>query len=350
MTTVAADPCGITLDEAWREWLNECFSAPKKARTRRQYALTMRRVTAYLKAGARDVATVTARDYVRALRGLWEDRSDHTWNANRATVMSFLRWMREDEEDGYPSLSLPKRCKAREIKADRTKAVDVEDLDILWEPGTAALRERTLWRCAYESSSRAEALLSLDVERIEWGKQRAAVVQKGGETVYLHFGEMGMELLRELVGDRKTGPVFLTDRRPWNWRDRARADRGPGDRCRLSYNRAEEMFKETTRRLALAEEGLSFDFLTLHRLRSSRLTHLAEDGVDTPILQAISGHSDPRTLHRHYTGVGSRAVRRTMAQADRRERERRRDEQRQRPGRPRPRTRQGRLASRRLRR
>jgi hypothetical protein len=34
---------------------------------------------------------------------------------------------------------------------------------------------------------------------------------------------MGIALLREYVGDRPEGPVWLTETRPWNWRDRDRS-------------------------------------------------------------------------------------------------------------------------------
>ncbi|MFJ9719959.1 tyrosine-type recombinase/integrase [Streptomyces sp. NPDC101213] len=348
MTAVAAEPCGVTLEQAWREWLDERFSEPDKARTRRQYELTMRRVSAHLGAGDRDVATVTGHEYFKALRALWGTRKPATWNTNRATLGSFLKWVRDFA--AYAEVRLPARCTSKEIRADRTKAVDREDLDVLWEPDAAALRERTLWRCMYESSSRADALLSLDVTDVELDRRRARVRIKGGDTAWLHFGEQGTRLLREYIGARTTGPVFLTDSRPWNWRDRERSDRGPGDRCRLSYNRAEEVFKKRTAELGFHRDGLAFDFLTLHQLRHSRLSHLAEDGVDTPVLQAISNHKDPRTLHRNYTKVSSRTVARTMADADRREAERHRKKTRRRPVQPRPRTRAARLTSRRLRR
>ncbi|MEU6932821.1 site-specific integrase [Streptomyces sp. NPDC046374] len=346
--TAPVKPCGVTLDRAIVEWLDDRFSAPEKAGTRRQYGLTLRRVAAWLGAGDQDVTTVSAMDYARALRALWAERADATWNANRANVCSFLTWLREWAE--YVDVKLPKRCAARTIADDETKAVDREDLDVLWEPDTAGLRERSLWRVKYESSSRAEALLALDIEDLDLARRRARVTVKGGKTVWIHFGEMGAALLAEYIGDRTSGPVWLTERRPWNWRSRPVADRGPGATFRLSYNRAESIFKETTSRLGFSGNGRAFDFLTLHQLRHSRLTHLAEDGVDTPALQAISTHRDPRTLHRKYTKVSSRAVADVMAAADRREAMRRREDARRRPSATRGRPRAARVRTRPLRR
>ncbi|GAA5070784.1 tyrosine-type recombinase/integrase [Streptomyces similanensis] len=327
MTTVAAEPCGVTLSEACREWLDERFG--DKPGTYGRYELTMRRVAAFLGAGDQDVATVTGQDYFRALKFLWGKRKPATWNANRAAISSFLKWVRLMAE--YADVKLPPRCTSRTVDQDETKAVDREDLDVLWDPETAALRERALWRAMYESSSRAAALLALDIPDLDLKRRRARVRVKGGSIKWLHFGELGAELLRELIGDRTEGPVFLTESRPWNWRDRDLADRGPGDRCRLSYNRAEEIFKATTRALGFAGDEVTFDFLTLHQLRHSRLTHLSEDGTDTPMLQQISQHKDPRTLHRRYTKPSSSAVARHMALMDKKDADRRRDARRRPP-------------------
>ncbi|MFD9741197.1 site-specific integrase, partial [Umezawaea sp. NPDC059074] len=54
-------------------------------------------------------------------------------------------------------------------------------------------------------------------------------------------------LLPSLLGDRTSGPVFLADRRPGPGRIPAPADLCPHTgRGRLSYERAEYLFKQTT--------------------------------------------------------------------------------------------------------
>jgi len=63
------------------------------------------------------------------------------------------------------------------------------------------------------------------------------------------------------------------------------ADRDPATgRARLSYRRAAQVFKA-------ASGGW-----TLHQLRHSRLTHLAEAGVPLPLLLAKSRHTSLTTL------------------------------------------------------
>jgi integrase/recombinase XerC/integrase/recombinase XerD len=58
-------------------------------------------------------------------------------------------------------------------------------------------------------------------------------------------------------------------------------------RGRLSYRRAEELF-------TAASGGW-----TLHDLRHSALKHLAEQGMNAPMLMVKSGHQDIRTLARY---------------------------------------------------
>lgn len=102
-------------------------------------------------------------------------------------------------------------------------------------------------------------------------------------------------LLARYLKGRTNGPVFLTQRRPR--RPMATADTDPDTgRVRLSYRRAAEVF-------AAASAGL-----TLHQLRHSALTHLAEDGVDATLLRAKSRHRGLRSLEL-YVAPSNTAVR-----------------------------------------
>ena len=82
--------------------------------------------------------------------------------------------------------------------------------------------------------------------------------------------------------------MFLTDRRPAPGRAPALADVCPfTGRARLSYRRAEEIFRD-------ASGGW-----TLHQLRHSAITHLAEDNVALPMLMAKSRHTSLRSLQKY---------------------------------------------------
>ena len=87
-------------------------------------------------------------------------------------------------------------------------------------------------------------------------------------------------LLPRHLHRRRQGPLFLTDIAPAPARQPALTDLDPGSgRARLSYRRAAEIFKAAS------------DGWTLHQLRHSRLTHLAEADVQLPMLMAKSRHT-----------------------------------------------------------
>ena len=101
------------------------------------------------------------------------------------------------------------------------------------------------------------------------------------------------------LADRTGGPLFLT-----RWRSRTAPARrdvyAPTGQARLSY------------RTAAAEFGRHSGGWTLHQLRHSLLTHLAEAGASAVMLQAKSRHRDLRTLS-VYTRPGVEAVARFTA-------------------------------------
>ena len=146
-------------------------------------------------------------------------------------------------------------------------------------------------------------MLALNVEDLDLGERYARITGKGGHAQYLYWATGTARLLPRLLGDRTTGPVFLTDRKP---RLRlAKADLDPvSGHGRLSYRRAAELFTD-------ASGGW-----TLHQLRHSALTHLAEDGVDVALLKAKSRHRSLRSLER-YVRPSEAAVAKLTADPDR---------------------------------
>ena len=130
------------------------------------------------------------------------------------------------------------------------------------------------------------------------------VRSKGGDIDWLHFQTGAARLLPRLIGRRIRGPLFLTDRRPVPARAPATVDRCPETgRGRLSYRRAEALF-------CAASGGW-----TLHQLRHSALTHLAEQNVSLPLLMAKSRHASLRSLQR-YARPGAAAVAAMTAATD----------------------------------
>jgi integrase/recombinase XerD len=121
-------------------------------------------------------------------------------------------------------------------------------------------------------------------EDLDLDNKRVRVRSKGGDTDWLHFQTGSARLLSRLIGGRTRGPLFLADRRP-SLPAPATIDRCPETgQARLSYRRAEALFRE-------ASGGW-----TLHQLRHSALTHLAEQNVSLPLLMAKSRHASLRSF------------------------------------------------------
>jgi integrase len=270
------------------------------ASTRRSYEQTLNRLERELGPG-QPLGTLTADQLTSVVTGAWGGRAPATWNRHVATVRSFLgfcrrrRWLIED---------LTVDLDRRPEPTDRTKAIPLPQLERLWRHEDVGIREKALWRLLYETAARASEALSINVEDLELENKRVRVRSKGGDLDWLHFQTGSARLLPRLIAARTRGPLFLTDRAPVPARVPAAVDRCPETgRARLSYRRAEALFRE-------ASGGW-----TLHQLRHSALTHLAEQNVSLPLLMAKSRHTSLRSLQR-YARPGPEAVAALTAATD----------------------------------
>ena len=133
-------------------------------------------------------------------------------------------------------------------------------------------------------------MLALDIEDLDLPGKRGKITAKGNVVRWVQWQSGTARLLPRLISGCTSGPLFLAHRRPAPARTPAAADTCPHTgRARLSYTRAEYLFKKAT------------GGATLHQLRHSRLTHLGEANVSAPLLMAISGHKRLATLQRYVT-------------------------------------------------
>lgn len=233
-----------------------------------------------------------------AAGALWGELAPATWNRNLAALRSFLRFAGRE----WALEELARHLHRRREPADRTRAIPYPALERLWSRENVPLREKALWRLLYETAGRASEILALDVEELDLANKRARIRSKGGDVELIHFQSGSARLLPRLLVGRRHGPVFLTERAA-----------PPGTpaldicpvsgRARLSYRRAAALFT--------AHSG----GWTLHQLRHSALTHLAEAGESTVLLMAKSRHRSLRTLQR-YARPGPEAVAALTARHD----------------------------------
>lgn len=299
-SVIALHP-GSTVGTATRRFLVEKDLSPG---TRRVYGKALDHLVHALGAET-PLHTVSTEDLEAHLRARWSEAAPATYNRNLATLQSLFGWaMRRRLLSADPTEGLERRReRLTERQADLHRAIPYPDLEALWTGRGVDLRERTLWRTLYETAARTSEVLGLDVADLDLGERSARITGKGGHAERIFWGTGTARLLPRLLADRSAGPVFLTNRTPRVVVAKPDLDPTTG-RARLSYRRSAEQFSE-------ASGGR-----TLHQLRHSALSHLADDGVDTALLKAKSRHRSLRSLER-YVRPSESAVARLTADHDR---------------------------------
>ncbi|MER5481587.1 RNA polymerase sigma factor [Streptomyces sp. NPDC002812] len=237
---------GPTLGGAAQGFLGR---ADLDAATVRSYGQTLRRLRLDLGDGM-PLSRLTGEEVARVCAAAWGSAAARTWNRHRSAVRSFGAWA---GLDGLAA-GLERRAETR----PRASALGSAQLDALWSDPEVPLREKTLWLLLHESAAGVKTVLSLDVEDLDLEDRRA----RAGRT-WVSWRSGTARLLPVLLAGRTRGPVFLSDRRPGPARTPGPADLCPDTgRRRLSYERAEHLFKQATRALDPTHEGY-----TLRRLK-----------------------------------------------------------------------------------
>jgi integrase len=272
---------------------------PETAGTRRVYGNTCRALLAGLGEDTW-LSDVTPASLGAWFSARWAASKPATWEANRGALRSFLNYA---EAQGWiaSAADLIRGTGTRRLSPDRSRALSRAEVEQLLTREDAGLRERTMWRMLYETAARSAEILALNVEDLDLPNRRARVRRKGGAVDWVFWQTATARLLPRLLKGRKSGPLFVTERK-------ARvqlpaADLDEHGRARLSYQQAAALFSE-------ASGGA-----TLHQLRHSALTHDAERGTGTMMLMGRSGHTSVRSLAR-YARVSADAVARHVAESD----------------------------------
>lgn len=237
----SADAHVATLGTAGRDFLaREDFDA----QTIRSYGQTIRRLCLAL-GEQPPLTSLTADAVARVFDTAWGGAAAATWNRHRAAVRSFGAWA----SLGDLASGLDRRPENR----PRAATIGAAQLETLCERPDLRLRERTLWRLLNESAAGVHEVLSLDVEHLDLTDRRA---RAAGTGEWVRWRAATARLLPDLIAGRTRGPLFLADRRPAPARPVAQGDLCPETgRRRLSYERAEYLFKQATRTLDPSGNG-----------------------------------------------------------------------------------------------
>jgi site-specific recombinase XerD len=217
-----------------------------------------------------------------------------------ASIRSLFRSLLEHGEvSSNPADLLP----APRLPQTLPKTLKPDDVSRLLEkiPASTPLeqRDRALFELAYSSGLRAEELVDLDVNSINFDQEQVRVEGKGAKTRFVPTGEPA---LRSIA-------TYLERARP------ALSGADPEPALFLSKSGKRLSTSDVRRRLRVwARHASTQTGVHPHALRHSFATHLLEGGADLRAIQEMLGHASISTTQ-VYTRVESARLRAAYAKS-----------------------------------
>jgi site-specific recombinase XerD len=266
-------------------------------RTRRAYAVDLEQFARWAQARGRTPAGVDVRDVRRYVAALSEAGAAPASTARKlAAVRGLFSSQREhgliagSPADLVATPRQPSRL-PRVLKASEMARL----LESVPADTPLALRDRALFELAYACGLRAEELVSLGIDDVDWDGEQLRVEGKGRKTRYVPVGELAMAALRDYRergrANLQGGPLFLS-----------KSDR------RLSTSDVRRRLRKWTGHAGIAGGA------SPHTLRHSFATHLLDGGADLRSIQELLGHASVSTTQ-VYTRVESARLKSAYARS-----------------------------------
>jgi site-specific recombinase XerD len=274
------------------------------AKTRRAYRTDTEQFARWASERALHPATLGVRDLRRYMVSLSEqDNAPSTIARKLAAVRALLRVQVElghRRENPAELLSSPKRPRKlpRVLKPDEVVTL----LDRIPATTPLELRDRALFELAYASGLRAEELVTLDVDSVDFDAEAVRVEGKGDKTRIVPVGEHALRALER----------YLAAGRPELDHHGEAALLVSKSGRRLSTSDVRRRLRTWARRASGGAPALIEAHP--HALRHSFATHLLEGGADLRAIQELLGHATISTTQ-VYTRVESRRLRSAYARA-----------------------------------
>jgi integrase/recombinase XerC/integrase/recombinase XerD len=274
------------------------------AKTREAYASDARQFAAWAAERELQPQTVAVRSLRRYAASLSERGQEPATVARKlASLRALLRVLVERgvrEENPAELLSAPKRAQRL------PRVLSAKEIETLLDriPATSALelRDRAMFELAYSSGLRAEELVTLDLESIDFDGEAVRIEGKGSKTRLVPVGEHALAALTRYL-ERGRPALQAEEREPLFLSKSGR---------RLSTSDVRRRLRSWARHAAAAAPTLTDAHP--HALRHSFATHLLDGGADLRAIQEMLGHANLSTTQ-VYTRVESRRLRSAYARA-----------------------------------
>jgi len=270
-------------------------------KTRRAYGIDVGQFAVWASRAGVEPGGVTPRTLRRYAAALSRRGAAASTVARKlASLRALFRALREAgtvEQNPAELLSAPKRPRnlPKTLRPDEVSRL----LDRIPAATPLELRDRALLELAYATGLRAEELVSLDTESVDFDAEEARVEGKGQKTRVVPIGEHALGALGRYL-DRGRPALASGDGHPALFLSKSGR--------RLSTSDVRRRLRVWTRHAALAG-GVS-----PHWLRHSFATHLLEGGADLRAIQELLGHSSLSTTQ-VYTRVESQRLRAVYARS-----------------------------------
>ena len=172
-------------------------------------------------------------------------------------------------------------------------------LDRIPSSGPLEIRDRAMLELAYACGLRAEEIINLDCDAVDYDSENLRVTGKGQKTRIVPMGEPAQRALERYLSHAR--PALATDAR---CRALFLSRRGR----RLSTSDVRRRLDRWVREAAVAGH------VSPHTLRHSFATHMLEGGADLRSIQELLGHSSVSTTQ-VYTRVEPGRLRREYARS-----------------------------------
>lgn len=172
-------------------------------------------------------------------------------------------------------------------------------LDRIPATGPLEIRDRAMLELAYASGLRAEEIVSLDAEAVEFESETLRVTGKGRKTRIVPMGEPAQRALERYLSHAR--PALAND---------------PSEPALFLSRRGRRLSTSDVRRRLdkWVREAAVAGHVSPHTLRHSFATHMLEGGADLRSIQELLGHSSVSTTQ-VYTRVEPGRLRREYARS-----------------------------------
>jgi site-specific recombinase XerD len=299
---VATDP-PHELSPSWQDALAAFEQDMRRVafseRTRHAYGADARRFAHWAAEEGLEIDRVGVRELRRYLSRVSAQGSSPATSARAlASLRALYRSRRERghiAQNPAELLSTPKRAShlPRVLRSGEVGAL----LDSIPADGPLALRDRALFELAYACGLRAEELVTLRLQNIDYDGERLRVEGKGSKTRFVPVGEPAMRALRDYLG--RARPALSVEQ---------------VDVVFLSKSGRPLHTSDVRRRLRRWATRAGIADLYPHALRHSFATHLLDGGADLRSIQELLGHSSIATTQ-VYTRVESARLRSAYARS-----------------------------------